>query len=149
MHPIEDTLEAHLQRHAAAGSPVYIALIGLVLIGLGALPLVRVPVSIQSAGMIRPVLETHEVYSRTGGIVEAIRVRSNQNVSAGAEIVRLLDRPLLSELDALEESLIELQREMSDLQLLFTSSSAGTPPRRRSGCGPGGGGCRPPGSGWC
>ena len=52
-----DSLEALLAERAPEGHAVYLLILALVAASLGLLPVVRVPVWVQSSGIVRPALE--------------------------------------------------------------------------------------------
>ena len=99
----KDCVEALLAERRASGQPLYLLILALVLGGLTSLPLIRVPVWVQSSGIIRPALEKHEVRAGVTGIVAAIPVRENQRVERG-EVIATLQR---SGVDARDRMLLE------------------------------------------
>jgi HlyD family secretion protein len=126
---IEDTLEYHLARISHPGGPVYLTLIVLVAASLGALPLLRVEVSVRSPGIVRPVTEKHRVVARAAGVVEAVGVARGARVERGALLLTLRDAPLMARLAALAEERRQARAEERDLALL-TRAGPPAPPER-------------------
>lgn len=115
---LEDSLERHLNRHSRRSQVIYLAILLLLAGGLAALPLVRVGVSVQSRGIIRPVTEKHEVKSQTAGFAERLLVEEGARVEKGDQLVTLRTALLRERLDLLDARLAQSRDFVHDLELL-------------------------------
>jgi HlyD family secretion protein len=126
----EDSLERHVARHTRKGHAVYLTVVSLFLAVCAALPLLRVSVSVQGAGIIRPTTDKHEVRSRVSGLAAQIRVHEGQIVSMGDTVAVLRTVAVEGRETLLAEQEREKQRTLADLELLAgTNLSAADTPR--------------------
>jgi HlyD family secretion protein len=114
----DDSLEAFLSRHSRRSSSIYVAVLILVCAGLGLLPVIRVDVSVQAEGIIRPATEKHEVVAGASGYVERVEVRENDRVQKGSEILKLVATPVDSRREILDAQLREIDSMVRDLEIL-------------------------------
>lgn len=128
---VADSIEAHMARHSRKSQAIYLTVVLSVLALLAALPVVRVPVSIQSGGIIRPLTEKHDVTLGTSGLVEAVLTRENQAVRRGQVLVRLRAAPLEERLSATTSRLSELRRSVADLQVVAAAAPGSSGPASR------------------
>ncbi|HET6764376.1 MAG TPA: HlyD family efflux transporter periplasmic adaptor subunit [Longimicrobiaceae bacterium] len=114
----ENSLEALISDDARRSHAIYLLLIGTLLAAIVALPLVRVNVTVQSPGLIRPATGKHELKARASGVVDSVLVHDNEHVAAG-QPVAVLRAATLDEQDRLLGSQTgELRGFAHDLQLL-------------------------------
>ncbi len=121
---IEDSLEAFLSRHSRRGSVIYLAVILLILIALTLLPVIRVGVSLQADGIIRPMTEKHEVVASVPGFVERVTMRENGRVESGSEILVLVAGHVDSQRAILDGRLREVESMVQDLEILTSGDRA-------------------------
>jgi HlyD family secretion protein len=121
----EDTLELYLAALPDRGGIIYLT--GLVLFfgALSALPLVRVPVSLEASGSIRPLVERHDVRAAAAGVVGEARLRDGRHVERGELLVALDSIALGAELQRLREALAEQHAVVADLSELVRRAAAG------------------------
>ena len=74
--------------HKSSNSIYAAVLVGLVFF-FAALPIVRVPISAQSTGMLRPSAEKTEIHPLVAGTITHLRVRENQTVKKGDTLLVL------------------------------------------------------------
>jgi HlyD family secretion protein len=120
----EDSVESLLAEHSRAGYVIYTLIVASLLAALAALPAVRVDVSVQSAGIIRPVTGKHEVRARTSGVVESVLVRENAAVAKDQPILVLRTGGIEEEAALLAGQVDEKRRALHDLELLATPGRA-------------------------
>jgi membrane fusion protein, peptide pheromone/bacteriocin exporter len=118
MHPVEDTLEAHLSRHTVRRRTIYHVVLLALVTAAGLMPVIRVGVSIQGDGIVRPVVEKHEVRAIASGVVEGVRVRQHEMVEAGAELLRLAPEPATARRSVVAAQLADVEAAEHDLELL-------------------------------
>lgn len=127
MHPIDETLEAHLHRHQVSGRPVYGALVMAFTVILAALPLVRVELPARAPGIIRPAVEKHVVKAATAGLVRAVHVSRHDSVADGQVLVTLENAAVLARRDAELARLREIESVEADLEPQFGSTKSPGP----------------------
>lgn len=116
--PLADSVELHLASHARRSHAIYLAVMTLLLAGLAALPLVRVPVVVRGAGLVRPTSEKHEVRARTSGLAERVLARPYQAVSRGEPLLVLRSAEHEQEASLLATQAREAGAAVHDLALL-------------------------------
>ncbi|PRY39279.1 HlyD family secretion protein [Spirosoma oryzae] len=92
LHPptvIEHTTEAYLPQVTVRGQLIYCSVAFAIIAALVALPFIRTDVSVQSAGIIRPVAERNDLRPLVAGTVAQVLVRDNQPVRRGQPMIRL------------------------------------------------------------
>jgi multidrug resistance efflux pump len=111
--------EAFLAKQGTSRPYVYWAALILCTGALVALPIVKVDVSVQERGRVRPASERSAIVARTAGIISSVQVHDNELVRAGDTLVTLNSRALQAKLD-LNASQTELvQKELADLSYLL------------------------------
>ncbi len=119
---LDDSLEAHLARHARAGRGVYFATLAMAIAAATALPLVKVNVTVRSPGIIRPATEKQEIHALVSALAAQVLVRDNQTVAQGDTIVLLHATALDDRAALLAARVLEKQRLLADLTLLLSRS---------------------------
>lgn len=115
---LENSLEHHLGRHSRRSQVIYAVIVLALLVSFALLPIIKVGVSVQSTGIVRPATEKHEVKSRSAGFVSAVLVAENQAVRAG-EVLFTLDAPHIEERDKVFQAQLDILREsIHDMGLL-------------------------------
>lgn len=92
LHPpavIEHTTEAYLPQVTVRGQLIYCLVALAIVAALVALPFIRTEVSVQSAGIIRPVAERNDLRPLVAGTVAQVLVHDNQPVRRGQPMIRL------------------------------------------------------------
>lgn len=118
---VEHSLEQHLSRHSTRSQVIYSAILLALLAGVALLPIVRVGVSVQSSGIIRPVTEKHELKARTSGFADRVEVRQGARVEKGQILYHLRAAPLEERISLLTSQLAQQQDFIHDLELLTGS----------------------------
>jgi HlyD family secretion protein len=121
---VDDCVEVHLARHAPTGRGLYLTTIGLTVAAAAALPVVRVPVTIQANGILRPIIERQEARAAESGIVRAIYARDGQRVRAGDTLLMLNDSTVVVQLAAADSLARARTMELSDLTTLLDVEDA-------------------------
>lgn len=117
-HP--DRLDLYLARQAQVGGWAYFAILFVLASSVAALPLIAVPVSVRSQGVIRSALDSQVLVAPIGGEVVYVIPRGHRRVAAG-DTVLLLHR---ADLEAREHVLTAraetMQEEARDLGQLIS-----------------------------
>lgn len=123
---VEDSLEVYLNPHARRVNAIYVAVIAILGGGLVLLPVVRVGVSVQADGIIRPATEKHEVVAGVAGYVDRVRGVEFARVKAGDELFSLVAEPIDARRSLIESQLMEIEEALADLVAL-TGGDGGVP----------------------
>jgi membrane fusion protein, peptide pheromone/bacteriocin exporter len=124
---VEDCIEVHLARHTPTGRPLYLTTLALTIAAAAALPLVRVPVTVQAIGVLRPTVERQEARAAESGIVRAVLVRDGARVLAGDTLVLLDQESIAARLATLDSIGQAREAELSDLTTLLDADDAAIP----------------------
>lgn len=116
---ISESLESYLSRHHRNGHVIYLAIVLTVVAGIAALPVVRVEVSTQAPGTVRPVIDTHEIQAPLAAPVSEVRVADNQAVREGDLLVELRAEAIDAQLLPVNARIRELRRLAGDLDRLL------------------------------
>ncbi len=131
-HSVESLYAAH-----GRGRPwiYWIALAGVV-VGLGALPLVQVDLTVRSPGLVRPATERTELKAPVSARIGRVLARDNEHVAAGQPLVELAardteerlarNRSLQAERSAMMADLTELTARLHRLEAVTDPAGAGS-----------------------
>lgn len=121
IHPIDPaghSLEHHLSQHSKRSQAIYVTIVLFLMAAIAALPLIRVDVSVQSGGILRPTTEKHEVRVRMSGVAERLLVRDGQRVQQGQPMLLLQTGEVEHEGELLSARLAEKTHALADLKRL-------------------------------
>lgn len=121
---IENSTESYLWKVSARSQIIYTTTLLAVIAALASLPFIRIDVSIQSAGLIRPVAEKNELRPLVAGTVAQVLVRENQPVRSGQPLIRLQTDMLETKLRLNHSQQTERRLNISDLNRLVRTSRA-------------------------
>jgi multidrug resistance efflux pump len=124
----EHSLEAHFARCAAPTRALYPVVLLAVVAALAALPLIRVEVTVRSAGIIRPSVERHVIRAQASGIVETVGVREGERVVRGELLLALRDGPVREELARLDSLLRDSRDRVLDLERITRAADPADAP---------------------
>jgi membrane fusion protein, peptide pheromone/bacteriocin exporter len=123
IHPpevLEFTTEAYLPSVSVRSQLIYGTVIFIILAALAALPLIKVEVSVQSTGIIRPTTERNEIRSLIEGTISETFIKENQAIAQGQTVFRLQTDMLDSKIHLNEVQQAEKRLYISDLQKLVS-----------------------------
>lgn len=126
---LEDCVELHLARHAPTGRALYLTTLALTVASIAALPIVRVPVTVQANGILRPSIERQESRAAESGIVRAVYARDGGSVRAGDTLALLNDASVALRLAATDSLARARQTELADLTTLLNAGDTVVAPR--------------------
>jgi multidrug resistance efflux pump len=116
---VEDCVEVHLAHHAPTGHALYVTILALVIACAAAMPIVQVPVTVLTTGVLRPVIERQEARAAESGIVRDVWVDDGDRVRAGDTLLTL-DAHVVATRLATSDSITAMRRkELADLTLLL------------------------------
>jgi HlyD family secretion protein len=114
----DHTLESHLHRNSSRSRLIYITLLIMLVLIVILLPFVKVSLSVQGSGFVRPVSGKTEVKAVTGEKVDRVLVRENQFVSKDSPILQLNTGNIEAKLQYLQFQLKETEEFIYDLKIL-------------------------------
>lgn len=119
---LTDSVEALLATHGSGGSAVYLGILGLlVVMGMG-LPIVRVAITAQGRGAIRPAIERHEIRTSVGGYVARATMALGSAVAVGDTLVVLRAGPAEPRAERLRTAVAAAGDAVQDLTTLAGGS---------------------------
>jgi len=104
---------------------IYVVVIFSVLAIIISLPLIKVPISVQSRGIIRPVSEIAEIRVITSSSVRVVYITEGQKVSFGDTLIKMDFEGIDSRLDFVREEHKKICNYIHDLENL-TQKTSGT-----------------------
>lgn len=115
---IENLTETYLPKVSVRGQLIYTLLLLALATVLGALPFVRVDVSVQSMGMVRSLAEKTEIKAFVAGTIKHIGIAENQLVSKGQTLFTIATQELDNKLQNLNFQHQDKRIYLQDLQVL-------------------------------
>lgn len=115
---IEDTVEYFFSDQPRAGRVIYLGMLALTIGSLASLPLVKVAVTVQSAGVIRPEVERQSVRAAVTGSIDHVQLRPNQQVRRGDTLVVIRDPATMERLRQTRTEETEGVGDVADLSRL-------------------------------
>lgn len=124
---IENSVEQHMANHSTRSQIVYVSVLIFVLATLCALPFIYVDVSVQSSGIIRPVIEKTVLKTPYSSLVQEVLVEDNQPVEQGQPLLVLRSDDLAQQQKYNSSRQQELQHLVHDLSQLVRLDSTAAP----------------------
>ncbi|QDK82402.1 HlyD family efflux transporter periplasmic adaptor subunit [Spirosoma sp. KCTC 42546] len=125
VHPpsvIEHTTEAYLPQVTVRGQLIYCSVALAIVAALVSLPFIHTEISVQSAGIIRPVAERNELRPLVAGTVAQVLVHDNQPVRQGQPMIRLQTEVLETKLRLNHSQQAEKLLNIRDLDRLVRAT---------------------------
>ena len=85
---MQDSLESYIYKRTTRSQIIYITVLAALIACIVALPFIFVEVTVQNAGMIRPVNERTELRASVAELVDSVYVKEGTNIQAGDTIIR-------------------------------------------------------------
>ncbi|MDO5665841.1 MAG: HlyD family efflux transporter periplasmic adaptor subunit [Bacteroidia bacterium] len=120
---MQDCLESYIYKHTTRSQLIYITALVALLACLVALPLIYVDVTVQNAGMIRPVNERAEIKASVSEWVDSVYVREGAYLQQGDTILRLRTDNLLARQRLLQQKMSDVGCQLSDLNQLIRGNT--------------------------
>jgi len=111
-------IDTYLSKYATTSRKIYLLVIAFVAIAFGALPFIYVNLSVQDAGIIRPVVEKTEIKSSITEKVDSIYVKEGQMLKQGDTILTLRQTNPDFQIEYQQKRIKDFQEHISDLTLL-------------------------------
>ncbi|MCG8476538.1 MAG: HlyD family secretion protein, partial [Cytophagales bacterium] len=117
---IEQTTEYHLAKNTIRSQVIYLVVVVAFLAGIVSLPFIRVNVSMQSGGIVRPITEKTEVKALVSGRISHIFISNEQEVSKNDTLLSIQSDQLTSKYYFLDKQITETKDFISDLKKLVS-----------------------------
>jgi len=122
-----NTIENLLHDNNVKSNCIYIIVIVLIITVIILLPFIKVSITVQGRGFIRPVSEKTEIKINQSEIVSQVYIHEGQFVKKGDTIITLRREQLQSKGQLLESEIKKVNSFIADLKILCTmSASAGS-----------------------
>ncbi|MBN2481392.1 MAG: HlyD family efflux transporter periplasmic adaptor subunit [Bacteroidales bacterium] len=117
------TKESFLASNTVRGTSVYLATVLIIVLTVVLLPIIKVSISIQGRGIIRPLSEKTEIKALYPELVTSIYVQEGQFINKGDTMLTLSQDIFHSKLVFLQNELEKVQFFVNDLQKLTGSKN--------------------------
>jgi HlyD family secretion protein len=124
---MSDTALYYLPSLKKSGICIYYLIIGMVLLGLGSLFFIRVYISVQAPGVIRPAQERTAIRSMVGGLIDSLYFKEGERVEKNGVILTIRDGGLPVKQQMNRENILLQENLIHDL-LLLTENRSGQRP---------------------
>ena len=103
---------------------IYILIIVSIILTISLLPFIKVSISVQGRGLIRPIAEKTEVKAIRPEIVTSVHIKEGQFTRKGDTLIVLRQDILLSKIQYVQNELRKSQRFIGDLSILTESKNS-------------------------
>jgi multidrug resistance efflux pump len=114
--------ETFLSTRTVKTKAIYIVVIFAILIVLVLLPIIKVSLSVQSRGIIRPVTEKTEIKAMQSELVNQIFIREGMHVNKGDTLLVFRNDILQSKIQFLQSEFEKIEQYIIDLNILVKKS---------------------------
>ena len=115
-------VDTYLSKFPSTSGKIYLFVIGFVAIAIGVLPFIHVDISVQDAGIIRPITEKTEIRSGITEWVDSVYVKEGQMLNHGDTILTFLPTNPDFQIEYQQKRLADMQDHLSDLKFLANGS---------------------------
>lgn len=119
---LEDSLNSYIYKHTTHSQIIYWVVLVALAACLIALPLIYVDVTVQNAGMIRPVNERTEIKVPISEMIDSIYVKEGSKVKKGDILLQLRSDNLQSKNTHLQQQLYDINAQINDLKALISNN---------------------------
>jgi multidrug resistance efflux pump len=116
---IDFSAEQHFAEHSAASKVIYLTVLIFIISAFVALPFVKVDVSVQSAGIIRPSAAVNKVATPVSGSILSLNIVNNEPVKEGQKLFTIASPLVEEQLTSHQRRIKELEKLKTDLALLI------------------------------
>ena len=115
---IENSVEKHFADYNPRNRMLYLALLAAFGIAFLLLFIVRMDVTVRSAGVIRPTQERTDLRANVNGVIDSVFIAENKHVKAGDVLIKIHSQSIDEKNEAIGTQNSELQAQYADLKLL-------------------------------
>jgi HlyD family secretion protein len=116
---IEQTTEAHFVKFNSNSRKIYILAILVIVAAFASLPLINIPITQQSRGVIRTLGENNKLFANVYAQIDSINIKENSTVHTGDTLVILNTEKLDKELKSNQDFIARNQIFIEDVSAVF------------------------------
>lgn len=116
---IENSVEKHFADYNPRNRIVYLSVLAIFVLAFLLLFIIRVDVTVRSAGVIRPVQERTDIRTPVNGVVDSVFIAENTHVEAGQTLIKIHSQSVEEKNAAIATQNNELNSEYTDLKTLL------------------------------
>lgn len=116
---IEQTTEAHFVKFNSTSRRIYILVILIILAAFASLPLINIPITQQSRGVLRTLGENNTLFATVYAQIDSINITENATVKLGDTLVILNTEKLDKELKSKQDFINRNQAFIEDISAVF------------------------------
>lgn len=121
---IENSVEKHFADYNPRNRIVYLSILSLFAFAFLLMFIIRVDVTVRSAGVIRAVQERTDIRAPVNGIIDSVYITENQHVQAGQKLIKIHSQSVDEKSMAITTQNEELNAQYHDLKLLISGSDS-------------------------
>ena len=122
---VEFSVEKHFKDYGTRTKRLYQTILGIVLLSFILLFIIKVDVTVTSAGSISPILGRATIRTPINGIVDSLFVTENMHVMAGQPLIKVHAQSLDEKGIDTKSQQEELWAQVEDLKMILKSSTEG------------------------
>ncbi|MCL1934421.1 MAG: HlyD family secretion protein [Candidatus Azobacteroides sp.] len=111
-------IDTYLSKYVTSSRKIYLLVIAFIVLAISALPFVYVDISVQDAGIIRPISEKTEIKSSITERIDSIYVKEGQTLRQGDTILTFLQTSPDFQIEYQKKRIRDLREHISDLTFL-------------------------------
>ncbi len=119
---IENSVEKHFADYNPRNRVVYLSLLGLFAFAFLLLFIIRLDVTVRSAGVIRSVQERTDIRAPVNGVIDSVYIAENQHVQAGQPLIKIHSQSVDEKAMAISTQNAELSAQYTDLKNLLSGN---------------------------
>lgn len=116
---IEQTTEAHFVKFNSNSKKIYILAILIIVAAFASFPLINIPITQQSRGVLRTLGENNKLFANVYAQIDSINIKENSTVNIGDTLVILNTEKLDKELKSNQDFISRNQIFIEDVSAVF------------------------------
>jgi len=116
---IEQTSESHFVKFNSNSKKIYILVILIVIVAFALLPLINIPISQQSRGVLRTLEKNNKLFTTVYAQIDSINIKENSTVNVGDTLIILNTKKLDKELKSNQTFVVRNQAFIEDISSIF------------------------------
>lgn len=120
---IADSIDTYIYRHRPKRRLIYLSVLALVTAALVSLPFIKVDISVQSNGVVRPSGEISLITAPMTEIVETVSAKEGDTLRKGDEILRFRTESADGRIQYQQDRSADTKAQIADLRMLSRGAS--------------------------
>lgn len=122
---VENSVEKHFEEYNPRSRRLYLAVLGSLGLAFILMFIIKVDVTVRSAGIVRPVQERTDIRPPVEGIVDSIYVAVDQHVDIGQPLMKIRSQVVEEQSLAISTQKGDVEAQIHDLDLLLQGQTSG------------------------